>query len=1793
MGSTMTAIAGYTLGETLYVSRYSRVFRGVWVEGGNLPVIIKLLSREFPDVEEMGRLKREYDLLLKAGSEAVAQAFDMVKHGSSCALVVEDFGGESLNRLDLAGKIRPSELLGIAVHVARALHLLHSKGIVHKDVNPANIVWNRKTNQLRLVDLNIAAELVPGTNAIPNSGALEGTLAYIAPEQTGRINRSVDTRSDLYSLGATLYHLATGETPFQATDAMEMVHAHIALPPRPPVELRPDLPPAVGSIILKLLAKRPEDRYQSALGLQADLHHVLTRLETRRDLSGFVPGRSDVSSVFRIPEDLFGRSQEQNALHGLFDAVARTGVTSVAMVSGGPGTGKSSLVHDLYAPVVARHGHFVSGKFSEADRNVPYASVVTAFSDLVRQLLASSREKLDAWKQRLTEALGETTAVLAEVLPDLELVLGKQPKPLPLPANEAQNRFNYAVIQFVTTAATADHPLVVFLDDLQWADPGSLRLIELVMTEPDVLHFLLVGAYRDGEVGQWHPLTGLLDRIRKNGKSVEHITLGPLDAQAVRQLMDGTFCTSGPESEELARVCLDKTAGNPFFLGQFVRSLYEQSLVWFDSSTSRWRWDTQRITQADITDNVVDLMAARIDRLSAGAQEVLKLAACIGKRFSASTLAHAGGWSPEDTYDLLQEAIAQGLVLHAAAGGSALSGGQDESSQTSGLLRDYRFVHDRILEAARSKVTPEEMSCFHLDIARALMGGMTDSKRYDLFDVVSHFDHGKDLLTEASERIEVAGLNLRAARIARGSLAIGTALDCVRNGLALLPSDSWQDHYDITFELCMLGVECSQLQADEAAMDSYGREVLKHCRSVVERVRVLEQRVQYYEARRLPEKAVDTCVEALRLLGVSLPRHPGLLHILMGFLKANRTLAGLPPSHFATLPVMTDPEASAAMRLIRACGNSAFWTETKLIPLFGFQVALLTLKHGMHSVSPWGLCGLAFVLAGPFKKWAEGVALARECMLLPAKFGIPEALPAASFVYHMFISHWTDPPGPGIEVADAASRQALAVGDVQSASLSRHIKLVLAVWGGVDLRACEDDAAGAVRQHERCRQEWFRNANAAIWKCLCSLTGNDARMDETLSSPFDLAQFEATSIQVADRSALAMLNTQRMAVSVFLGEFEEAERFGMAARPHLEAIYMSPYDPAFVFYDALSTLGAARKRGRLTRTERRRVRRHLATLARYERTRGESVFRNKRLLVEAELERTLGAGATTLSRYAGAIDMARTAGRAHEEALASELAARAMIDLGMPGPAARLLAEARHAYALWGAARKVRQLDLALAEAGRGGSPAVEWTAETVSDTVQGSTSRRTEQLDMLSLLKSSRAISGEIVLDRLIETMMHVVVENAGAQRGLFLLRTSADWQVVAELDVGSPTVERSASLLLSHANRDRLRLPISLAHYVANTGKPVVIGDAVREGEFRGDEYVIGLQPKSILCMATRFRGDIGGIIYLENNDTTHAFTEERVKVLDVLTSQIAVSLENALLFKGKEDLIAAYERFVPREFLAYLGKKSIVDVALGDQVEREMTILFSDIRDFTALSERMGPAENFEFINSYLSRMEPVIRRRHGFIDKYIGDAIMALFATEADEAVAAALEMAEELSRFNVERESRGRPPVRIGIGLNSGRLMLGTVGGRDRMDGTVISDAVNLASRVEGMTKTFGATVLVAENTVKRLKDPGRHPHRPLGTVRVKGKSQPVTVYEFFGSDSKEVIERKIASRDAFADAVRLCAAGDFTRAAAGFEVIVRSNPADLAAAAYFRRCARAVGQVVPLDGDGPDDAGSL
>ena len=1771
----MLAIPGYNLGRSLSESRRTVTYRAVRDDG--LPVVLKLPVDESPGLEQITRFEQEDRLLERVSSPGVVGCHGLLWLETRPALVVEDFGGASLSSQQLFGELELPMLISIAIRVAQALGAIHAKGVVHKDVNPSNIVWNRATDHLALIDFDIAGEVIAGTNTILSDGGLEGTLPYIAPEQTGRINRSIDSRADLYSLGATLYELLAGRPPFESDDAMELVHAHIARPPQP---LPNEVPPPLSQMVLKLLHKRPEDRYQTAAGLRADLAECLRQLETTGDVSVFELGRTDAATIFRVPDDLYGREAELGQLRAAFEELRSTGSCGLTLVTGGGGTGKSSLIRELYVPVVSAGGRFVRGKFNEADQNMPYASFVRAFGELVRLLLASNAERLSFWSERIQSALGRTGAVVLDLLPELELIVGEQPPVPDLPANESQNRFNYTLARFVKAVASAEYPLVLFLDDLQWADQGSLQLIELIMTDPDVQHVLLVASYRDEQVGQWHPLATMVDRLRKAGSPVRSVSLGPLDVAAISGLLRATLGEDSEGLEDLARACLDKTDGNPFFLSQFLRTLHESRAVVYSAGCRGWTWDVEQIQALDVTDNVVDLMTARIDTLSAAGRRALKVAACIGKDFDAAMLTGVLGGAAEEALSGIREASRQGLVLGVRrfavlSGTGALD---SQSSHRSASPTSYRFAHDRIREAALSRVEDRERQALHLAVGRALLRDLDASSSSRLFETTNQLNLGAALVDDPEERLRVAQVNLRAARRARRAMAHRTALEYVQAGIALLPDDAWASHYELTVALHRAGAEAAQLAADLERMTSHGEQITCHGKTLVERLAVYEIKISYHQAMREPVQAVDACLEALRLLGIRLPRHPGLWQILFGFFWLRRLMRD--PADIEALPEMTDPEMAAAMRLIRAASVAAYLTETKLIPLLTFKMVELTIRHGVHPFSMWGIAGYGFILSGPFGKVTEGFAYADTSLRMLARVDAPEAHTSAEFMYWMFVAPWKEPFSNAIKPMQRAVSRALDSGDAEGAAMCQHLLLTQFLWSGAPLATVDEHAAVTIRLLERFTQEWFRKVDSQLWYAVCRLSGATGRFDEVVGNNFDQQEHFGAAAQRQDHGALALGHTLALFAAYLGGDLDAAVEHAAAARRDVEAMASCPYEAQFVFYEALALLAAARANGSLAARARRTIRRDLKRLARWSETAPE-YFRCKQRLVQAELARAAGDSGAALSTYRSALRGFREHRLLPEAGICAELLAGYLAELGLDGAALVYARQSHQAFARWGAPGCVARLEerfpglAADAPAPREGG-----TSRRSRKTTSG-TGRAGDELDLGSLLKTSRAISGELILDRLIDKMMRIVVENAGAQRGLLLLEQAGQWSLAAEHAVDREQVDRPTDTWLEQINCQQPRAAVDVVNFSINSGQQVVLDDASQEGDFTGDPYVLARAPRSILCFPIRHRGDVAGIIYLENNAIAGAFTEDRVEVLDVLCSQIAVSMQNALLFRDKEELISAYQRFVPQEFLGFLGKQSIVQVELGDQVEREMTVLFTDIRNFTGMSERMTPKENFAFINSFLSAMEPVIREHGGFIDKYIGDAIMALFPSSADDAVRGAVRMVQRLASDNGERQARGEAAVRIGVGLNSGRLMLGTVGGANRMDGTVISDAVNLASRIEGMTKLFGATILISEHTFARLTSPADLPHREIGRVTVKGKAEPVTVYEVLDGDPAPVAALKAETRDDFGLALRAFGDSDLPAARALFEAVLRVNPADGAAAEYLRRCVPAAGASAP------------
>ena len=831
---------------------YRRWHPGAHGHRGAVLAVVPAAAQPTPAI--LDRLAHEYDLRDELDGAWAVRPLELVRERGRTMLVLEDHGGEPLERL-LGAPLQVGHFLHLAITIAAALGRAHRRGLIHKDIKPANILVNPTTGAIKLTGFGIASRLPRERQAPAPPEFIAGTLAYMAPEQTGRMNRSVDFRSDLYALGISLYQMLTGTLPFTASDPMELVHCHIARQPVPPSERLENVPAPVSAIIMKLLAKTAEERYQTAAGLEGDLRRCLADWEREGRIDDFPLGRYDIPDRLLIPEKLYGRAREVETLLATFDRIVESGAPELVLVSGYSGIGKSSIVNELHKVLVPPRGLFASGKFDQYKRDIPYSTLAQAFQSLVRPLLGKSDAELSGWRGALLEALGPNGRLMVDLVPELKLIVGDQPLVPELPPQDAQRRFQLVFRRFIGVFARPEHPLALFLDDLQWLDAATLDLLEELLTRSDVRHLMVVGAYRDNEVTTAHPLRRKLDAIRNAGGNVAEITLIALAREHLGQLIADALRCDPASVSPLAQLVHEKTGGNPFFAIQFMSSLAEEGLLTFDHDAVRWSWNLDRIHAKGYTDNVVDLMVGKLTRLPADTQNALQLLACLGNSAELATLSLVLGISDEEVHAALWPAVHQELVER--------------------LADAYRFAHDRVQEAAYSLIPEDRRSETHLRIGRRLAAHTTPEKQEEaIFDIVNQLDRGAALITSRDEREQLAKLNLLAGRRAKASTAYASALTYLVTGAALLAEDAWARRHELAFELELLRAECEFLTGAMAAADERLTGLSGRAANTMERALVACLHIDLSTTLAQSSRAIAVGLHYLRHLGIDWSPHP-------------------------------------------------------------------------------------------------------------------------------------------------------------------------------------------------------------------------------------------------------------------------------------------------------------------------------------------------------------------------------------------------------------------------------------------------------------------------------------------------------------------------------------------------------------------------------------------------------------------------------------------------------------------------------------------------------------------------------------------------------------------------------------------------------------------------------------------------------------------------------------------------------------------------------------------------------
>ena len=1333
---------------------------------------------------------------------------------------------------------------------------------------------------------------------------------------------------------------------------MELVHCHIARIPTPPLELVPAIPQMINDIIMKLMKKTAEERYQSAFGVRVDLEICLHQYLEKGSISQFPLARRDISERFIIPEKLYGREAEVATLLAAFERVAHSSEISsnsseleqktqkfrseIMLVAGFSGIGKTAVVNEVHKPIVRQRGYFIKGKFDQFKRNIPFSAWVQAFQNLMRQLLTESTTVVQQWKTLILETLGENSQVIIDVIPELELLIGKQPPVPELEGGAAQNRFNLLFGKFIRVLATPEHPLVIFLDDLQWVDSASLKLMQLLMSEMDTRHLLLIGAYRDNEVSPAHPLMLTLDEIRNAKVTINQITLAPLDQFSLNCLIADTLNCASERAVPLTELVLTKTKGNPFFTNQFLKSLHQDGLIFFDpphtkgrtgGSEGGWQCHIAEVRALAVSDDVVEFMALQLQKLPINTQTVLKLAACIGNQFDLATLAIVYEKSQSEAAADLWRALQEGVIIPIT---EVYKFFQEDSNTkesnplplTDYQLPIYKFLHDRVQQAAYFMIPSDQKASTHLKIGQLLLSNTPEEEiEENIFDIVNPLNIGMELISDRTEQDKLAKLNLIAGRKAKISTAYTAALGYLTLGIECLAKDSWFKQYELTLALHDEAAEVAFLIRDFDQMEQVVEVVLQQAKTLLDKMNVYDVKIQAYQVQNKQLEALNTGLTVLTCLGVEFPQKPSQFDVQLGLEKTMSNLAGKRIEDLIHLPPMTAPDKLAVMKILSTIFSAAFQAIPEMFPLIVCKQVNLSVKHGNASVSAFAYATYGLILCGVVGDIESGYQFGKLALRLLERVNAKDVKTRTMQVVHSFISHWQEPVSATLQPLLEAYQNGLEIGDLEYAAYCLAVYCLHSYFIGKELRKLEQEMESYTEVITHIKQETALNYHIVYQQLVLNLLGKSSEPFLLVGDVYDELKMLSMHQKANDKTALYYLYFNKSLLYYLFQEYHQAASYIALAEPYLDGVTATLNIPLFYFYDSLIKLAVYHDVPNFEQDaiflkvnnnqEKMKKWAHYAPMN----------YLHKFHLVEAEQHRVLEQKIEAMDLYDRAIAGAKENEYINEEALAHELAAKFYLRWGKDKIAQVYLTDAYYAYARWGAKAKIEDLEKHYPQllAPILNREMKRKTGETLANMTTGtitssSSSGCSEILDMLTVIKASQALSGEIYLDKLLTTLMKVMIENAGATKCSLILQkvgnlvieaTACEVNLADNVTLPTDTMEPKCVPIVLQSIPIQMSkdIPVSVINYVWRTQETLVLNDAKQSQGipllFADDPYITKQQPKSILCTPIINQGKLIGILYLENNLTTGAFTPDRLEVLNVLSSQAAISIENAFLY------------------------------------------------------------------------------------------------------------------------------------------------------------------------------------------------------------------------------------------------------------------------------------------------------
>lgn len=1482
---------GYEKLETLYENRKIFICR-VRNKTGKT-VLLKAMKDDHPSVELQARFGFEYTLLSRVDLPGIIRVIELAKDYQSYVIVMEDAGGIPLLDAPIFKILRHGDrqltlsklqqILEIFIEMAQVIGRLHDIGLIHKDIKPANFLLMPDFGRVEILDFSLASYRDNPGDECSTPQKAEGNLSYLSPEQTGRVDKTVDYRTDFYALGITLYELITGQKPFDTEDSLEMIHCHIALVPEPPHAVNPAIPEMVSAIIMKLIEKAPEQRYQSAAGIVHDLGKCLEGLHASVAVEFFDIGKEDESLKFQIPQKLYGRDAEREMLEQVYSQVM-DGDVRFLLIGGQAGAGKTTFVQNVCHPTPEDAGYFAGGKAEQFQQNTPYFVFVQAVRELVGTLLQQPDSLLEQCRERILFALNGNGRLITDLVPELAAVIGEQPQLNELGPAESRNRFFNTFANFFRVFTRKNHPLTLFLDDLQWCDLPSMEVIKYLMSRDDMKNLLLISCYRDNELTEGHSLYPLLDELQKSKKTVA-LTVRPLKVEDVETMLADTLHCIADQVRVLAGIVHKKTEGNPFFVRKLLLHLYDVHAIRYNEEIRKWEWDEEAIERTGARKDLVDFVIDQIKKLPLETQNLLIAAALAGSSFDLKLLSQIEKISVVEAAARLQEAVASEIIL------------PDDDA--------YRFVHDRVQQACIELIDPGHQKKLHLQIGRIKRQNTPSAELPDqAMDIVSHINVGLEWVDDTEERWELVRLNLWACQKAKASSAFHPAFQYATGGVRALPENAWTQDYGATYEMIKTYVECAYLDSNYALAEEQVRILLAHAKTNMEQaeIRLMQSTLCNFQSQL--DKAIEYAFQGLKLLRIHIPAVPGMPLLIKEMVVVKVGLLGKSQEDLLNMPQVQNEKIKKALRLLNEINKAAYlFGNTNLFLLSILKRMQLTLKYGNYHEAGTAYVAYALILAmlgdllGTYKFCELALMSHKKEQSYECR---PTTLFSSGFFGHAWNRSWRDVH----QWFERAMKEAVKYGDHHTIALAGSFMYAFKPDAGI--RAL---AEKAMKQYSLVKQTNNRlSINLTFlmihrWLNYAGLTDGQftmsvSRETHVKNSGMGIVFSEEECLDELQKgnflSALGVYYKEKMYICYLYEDYAGALRFLKESDKYLQYHIGTPYIVecricSFLVLTA-NLPDLAQKEAGIARRRMRKELSYMKTWAKH----CPVNFEHLQYIMEAELARLAGKTHEAADLYDRAVQTARQNGFIRDEALSNELAAKMFIELGKERQAKLYMTEALNIYRLWGANAKVDHMTEKYGQLVRAGE----------YRSAESETAADSENLDLLSIVAAARAISEEAQLPNLLRQILKTVIENSGAQKACILLKSERGWSIEAETLTGTEDVKVLQSILLEEA--DGL-LPSSVINFCIRTGEYLVVRDAAKEGHFTKDPYIQQNQTRSLLCMPILNQGSQEGILYLENNLSADVFTKERVHTLQLLAAQFSISIKNIRLFT---DLLAKTE-------------------------------------------------------------------------------------------------------------------------------------------------------------------------------------------------------------------------------------------------------------------------------------------